>query len=29
VSLRGTVVAVCVGPGGIPKHPVDAVAVSI
>ncbi len=28
MSLRGTVLAVCVGPGGIPKHPVDAAAVS-
>jgi MOSC domain-containing protein YiiM len=29
VSLRGTVLAVCVGPGGIPKHSVEAAAVSI
>jgi MOSC domain-containing protein YiiM len=28
VNLRGTVVAVCVGPGGIPKHPVEEVEVS-
>ena len=28
MSLRGRVIAVCVGPGGIPKHPVDAASVS-
>lgn len=28
MTLRGTVLAVCVGPGGIPKHAVDAAFVS-